>query len=539
VPHRNRESLAKMLGRSTAGLHLYEAHVGGGFGIRGEIYPEDVLVLIAAMRLARPVKWIEDRREHLMAANQSRQQRHRIRAALDHEAHLLAIDDDFVHDQGAYLRTHGTRVVDTTCGILPGPYRLPHYRVNGHVRLTNKTPCATYRAPGRFETNFVRERLMDAAAAKLGISRIEVRRRNLIAASEMPYKRPLVALGDDVELDSGDYARLLDKALARANWTALEQQAAQRRVKGEFVGLGLALYVEKSGLGPTDGARVNIDTSGAIEVITGGASVGQGFETVIAQVCADILGSDYRKVRVVHGRTDRIEYGIGAHATRATVMTANAAAVAAQNARAKALDMAAQLLQAAPSDLDIALGEIAHHLRPVSSTRGNRDPGLIADGWFSVAHMTYPYGVQIAMVNIDAATGAVEIEKMLIAYDIGRAINPMLVEGQLVGGFAQGLGGTLLEEFRYDERGQPLSVTLADYLIPTAREVPPVDVLLTEDAPTATNPLGIKGAGEGGIAAVGAVLASAIDDALQMPGAVTTLPVTPQTLRSLVRRVRG
>jgi carbon-monoxide dehydrogenase large subunit/6-hydroxypseudooxynicotine dehydrogenase subunit gamma len=536
-------------------LHLYEAHVGGGFGIRGEIYPEDVLVLIAAMRLARPVKWIEDRREHLMAANQSRQQRHRIRAALDHEAHLLAIDDDFVHDQGAYLRTHGTRVVDTTCGILPGPYRLPHYRVNGHVRLTNKTPCATYRAPGRFETNFVRERLMDAAAAKLGISRIEVRRRNLIAASEMPYKRPLVALGDDVELDSGDYARLLDKALARANWTALEQQAAQRRVKGEFVGLGLALYVEKSGLGPTDGARVNIDTSGAIEVITGGASVGQGFETVIAQVCADILGSDYRKVRVVHGRTDRIEYGIGAHATRATVMTANAAAVAAQNARAKALDMAAQLLQAAPSDLDIvngaivrkggsagprlSLGEIAHHLRPVSSTRGNRDPGLIADGWFSVAHMTYPYGVQIAMVNIDAATGAVEIEKMLIAYDIGRAINPMLVEGQLVGGFAQGLGGTLLEEFRYDERGQPLSVTLADYLIPTAREVPPVDVLLTEDAPTATNPLGIKGAGEGGIAAVGAVLASAIDDALQMPGAVTTLPVTPQTLRSLVRRVRG
>jgi carbon-monoxide dehydrogenase large subunit/6-hydroxypseudooxynicotine dehydrogenase subunit gamma len=300
---------------------------------------------------------------------------------------------------------------------------------------------------------------------------------------------------------------------------------------------------------------VNIDTSGAIEVITGGASVGQGFETVIAQVCADILGSDYRKVRVVHGRTDRIEYGIGAHATRATVMTANAAAVAAQNARAKALDMAAQLLQAAPSDLDIvngaivrkgdsagprlSLGEIAHHLRPVSSTRGNRDPGLIADGWFSVAHMTYPYGVQIAMVNIDAATGAVEIEKMLIAYDIGRAINPMLVEGQLVGGFAQGLGGTLLEEFRYDERGQPLSVTLADYLIPTAREVPPVDVLLTEDAPTATNPLGIKGAGEGGIAAVGAVLASAIDDALQMPGAVTTLPVTPQTLRSLVRRVRG
>jgi carbon-monoxide dehydrogenase large subunit len=552
VPHRNRESLARMLGRSTAGLHLYEAHVGGGFGIRGEVYPEDVLVLVAAMRLGRPIKWIEDRREHLMAANQSRQQRHRIRAALDSDGHLLAIDDDFFHDQGAYLRTHGTRVVDTTCGILPGPYRLPHYRANGHVRLTNKTPCATYRAPGRFETNFVRERLMDAIAVKIGISRVEIRRRNLIAASEMPYKRPLVALGDEVEFDSGDYAGLLDKALVRANWDATEREAANRRAAGEYVGLGLAIYVEKSGLGPTDGARVNVDTSGAIEVVTGGASVGQGFETVIAQVCADILGSDYRKVRVVHGRTDRIEYGVGAHATRATVMTANAAAIAAQKTRTKALDMAGQLLQSRPEELDIAdggivgkgdrsgahlsLGEIAHHLRPISSTRGGRDPGLTAEGWFTVGHMTYPYGVQIAMVRIDPATGAVKIEKMLIAYDIGRAINPMLVEGQLVGGFAQGLGGSLLEEFRYDERGQPLSVTFADYLLPTAGEVPSIDVLLTEDAPTPTNPLGIKGAGEGGIAAAGAVIASAVDDALQMPGAVTALPVTPQYLRSLFAR---
>jgi aerobic carbon-monoxide dehydrogenase large subunit len=552
VPHRNRESLARMLGRSTAGLHLYEAHVGGGFGIRGEVYPEDVLVLVAAMRLGRPIKWIEDRREHLMAANQSRQQRHRIRAALDSDGHLLAIDDDFFHDQGAYLRTHGTRVVDTTCGILPGPYRLPHYRANGHVRLTNKTPCATYRAPGRFETNFVRERLMDAIAVKIGISRVEIRRRNLIAASEIPYKRPLVALGDEVEFDSGDYAGLLDKALARANWDATEREAANRRAAGEYVGLGLAIYVEKSGLGPTDGARVNVDTSGAIEVVTGGASVGQGFETVIAQVCADILGSDYRKVRVVHGRTDRIEYGVGAHATRATVMTANAAAIAAQKTRTKALDMAGQLLQSRPEELDIAdggivgkgdrsgahlsLGEIAHHLRPISSTRGGRDPGLTAEGWFTVGHMTYPYGVQIAMVRIDPATGAVKIEKMLIAYDIGRAINPMLVEGQLVGGFAQGLGGSLLEEFRYDERGQPLSVTFADYLLPTAGEVPSIDVLLTEDAPTPTNPLGIKGAGEGGIAAAGAVIASAVDDALQMPGAVTALPVTPQYLRSLFAR---
>jgi aerobic carbon-monoxide dehydrogenase large subunit len=551
VPHKNRESLARMLGRSTGGIHLYEGHVGGGFGVRGEIYPEDILVLVAAMRLGRPVKWLEDRREHMIAANHSRQQRHRIRAAVDAEGCLLGIDDDFFHDQGAYIRTHGTRVADTACGILPGPYRLPHFRVNGHFRLTNKTPAATYRSPGRYETNFVRERLMDAIARKLGLSRIDVRRRNLISSEEMPYERPLVALGDEVVLDSGDYAGLLDKALARCGWDELDRGVRARREAGEYVGLGLAMYVEKSGLGPTDGARVNVHTSGEIEVITGGASMGQGFETAIAQVCAETLGVDYRRVRVVHGRTDRIEYGIGAHATRATVMTANATAVAATKVRTKALGMAAQLLQAEAAQLTIVdgtvirsdgtgatitLGDIAHQLRPVSPTRGERDPGLVAEGWFTTAHMTYPYGVQIAQVALDPGTGAVSVEKMLIAFDIGRAINPMLVRGQLIGGFAQGLGGALFEEFQYDERGQPLSVTLADYLIPTAHEVPEVDILLTEDAPSTCNPLGIKGAGEGGVAAVGAVIASAVDDALGGKGLITQIPITPQAVKAMLER---
>jgi carbon-monoxide dehydrogenase large subunit/6-hydroxypseudooxynicotine dehydrogenase subunit gamma len=486
----------------------------------------------------------------MIAANHSRQQRHHIRAAVDREGRLLGIDDTFFHDQGAYIRTHGTRVADTACGILPGPYRLPHFRVDAHFRLTNKTPAATYRAPGRYETNFVRERLMDAIAAKLGISRIEVRRRNLINSAEMPYERPLVALGDEVVLDSGDYEGLLNKALDRCRWDALEREVAERRQAGEYVGLGLAMYVEKSGLGPTDGVRVNVHTSGDVEVITGGASVGQGFETVIAQVCAEKLGVDYRCVRVVHGRTDRIEHGIGAHATRATVMTANATAVAAEKVRAKALDMAGQLLQAGMCNLDIidgnivrvgaadgssiSLGEIAHHLRPMSATRGARDPGLAAEGWFTTEHMTYPYGIQIALVRIDPGTGGVRVEKMWIAFDIGRAINPMLVRGQLVGGFAQGLGGALFEEFQYDERGQPLSVTFADYLLPTLQDVPEVDVLLTEDAPSTCNPLGIKGAGEGGIAAVGAVIASAVDDALGAVGTISELPITPQKLKVMI-----
>ncbi len=550
VPHRNRESIARMFGRSTAAVHCFEGHVGGGFGIRGEIYPEDILVLAAAMRLRRPVKWLEDRREHMLAANHSRQQRHRIRAAFDGNGRLLAIDDRFFHDQGAYIRTHGTRVAETSCGILPGPYRLPNFRIDGHFRLTNKTPAATYRSPGRYETNFVRERLMDAAAKRLCLSRIDIRRANLLLPADMPHERPLVALGDEVVLDSGDYPALLDKALQRFGWTDLERQVQDRRAAGELIGLGIAMYVEKSGLGPSDVAHINVHTSGDVEVITGGASIGQGFETVIAQVCSEKLGVDYRKIRVIHGRTDRIEFGIGAHATRATVMTANAVAVAAEKVRGIALEMAAQLLQAdaseltiingnivrpkAPDDRLIGLGDIAHQLRPTSPARAGRPPGLAADGWFDTAHMTYPYGVQLALVSIDKGTGAVRVEKILIAYDIGRAINPMLVRGQLVGGFAQGLGGALFEEFQYDELGQPLSVTFADYLMPTAHEVPDVDVLLTEDAPSATNPLGVKGAGEGGIAAVGAVIASAVDDALGEMGTVTRLPIKPQTLKALI-----
>src|SRR5262249_2941678 len=253
VPHRNREAIARMLGRGLAGVHMYEGNVGGGFGIRGELYPEAVLVCVAAMRFERPVKWIEDRREHLIAANHSRQQRHRIRAAVDETGRILAIDDEFFHDQGAYLRTHGVRVPHMTCGILPGPYRVPAYRAVGYVRLTNKTPAATYRAPGRYESSFVRERLIDAIGHKLGMDPVEVRRRNSITSAEMPYHRPLQALGEEIDHDSGDYMGLLDNALAKVEWPKLQAELKRRRAAGEAVGAGIALFVEKAGLGPTDG----------------------------------------------------------------------------------------------------------------------------------------------------------------------------------------------------------------------------------------------------------------------------------------------
>ncbi|HYZ40194.1 MAG TPA: xanthine dehydrogenase family protein molybdopterin-binding subunit [Stellaceae bacterium] len=550
VPHRNRDALARMFGRSTTAVVLKEGSTGGGFGVRGELYPEDFLVCIAAMRLGRPVKWIEDRHEHLMAANHSREQHHHARAAVDADGRILALENIFYLDQGAYVRTHGARVAEMTMAMVPGPYRIPSYRSVCHFRLTNKTPAATYRAPGRFEGTFVRERLIDAIADRLGLDRVTVRRRNLIAAAEMPFSRKLKALGTEIIYDSGDYQSLLDKALAEIGWNALQTELRRRRAGGELVGSGIAMFVEKGGLGPLDGARVTVDNTGAVELVTGGSAVGQGFATAMAQICADALGVDYRRVRVVSGQTDRIQYGIGAHASRASVMTGSATHAAALKVRAKALDVAAPLLQASPDELDIvdgvvvhrdrpgggsiSLAEIARHLAPDSPALGERDPGLAGEGWFRTEHMTYPYGVQIGVVRVDAETGQATVERFLLAYDIGRSINPMLVEGQLVGGFVQGLGGALYEEFRYDERGQPLSVTLADYLLPTAHETPAVEVLVTEDAPSQLNPLGIKSVGEGGINGVGAAIAAAIDEAIGLPGAVTQLPATPQRLGALL-----
>jgi carbon-monoxide dehydrogenase large subunit len=552
VPHRNQELLARMLRLPPSSIHVHESHVGGGFGIRGELYPEDVLVCVAARKFNRPVKWIEDRREHLIAANHSRQQLHKIRAAVDKDGVILAIDDVYFHDQGAYVRTHAARVVHMTAGILPGPYRVPAYRATGHFRLTNKTPAATYRAPGRYETTFVRERLVDAIAQKLNIDRIEIRRRNCIGPTEMPYARPLEALGEEIHYDSGDYVGLLDKLFDTIGWDELNAAVRKRKASGELVGIGVAMFVEKSGLGPTDGVRISVDASGFVEIVTGGASLGQGFETVMAQVAADVLGVDYRRCRVIHGQTDRIPFGIGAHASRATVMTASATHIAALKLRAKALAMAAQLLQTTPDALDIidgavvrkdgkagpsiSLGTLAENLAPTSKVLGEREPGLGAEGWFRTEHQVYPYGSHVAVVRVDRETGGVTVERYCIAYDIGRAINPALVQGQIVGGFAQGLGGALLEEFTYSERGDPLAVTFADYLLPAMHETPWPEVLLREDYTSPLNPLGIKGAGESGITAVGATIASAVEDAIGIPGAVRELPVTPQRLKQILKR---
>jgi aerobic carbon-monoxide dehydrogenase large subunit len=551
VPHYNRDAIAAMLGLPRAAVVLHEGHVGGGFGVRGELYPEDVLVAYGARRTGRAVAWIEDRAEHLVATNHSRDQVHRIRAAVDEAGFVLALDDEFWQDQGAYVRTHGATVPTLSMTMLPGPYRVPAYRSRGHVRLTHKTPAGTYRAPGRFETTFVRERVIDAVAHRLGLDRIDVRRTNFIVAAEMPFERPLRVLGTDVVYDSGDYARLLDRLIAHVDYPALLHDLGRRRAAGERVGVGLAAFVEKSGLGPYEGVRMSVGTDGTVRVMTGVASVGQGIETVIAQIVADGLGTDYRKVLVSHGQTDELPHGFGAFATRATVMAGSAGHHAALAVKAKAIDVAAELLEAAPADLELVdgavrvrgtptvsltLGEIAAALDPSGARRLGMAPGLAAESWFEMTHMTYPYGVHLAVVRVDADTGHVEVLRYVVGYDVGRAINPVLVEGQICGGAVQGLGGTLLEAFRFDQLGQPLATSFMDYLLPTMGDVPTIEVLLTEDAPSPLNPLGVKGAGEGGTNGVGAAVASALDDALGLPGAISRLPVTPAEIRALCRQ---
>jgi carbon-monoxide dehydrogenase large subunit len=541
VPHYNRDAISKMLSLAPDKLQLSEGHVGGGFGIRGELYPEDVLVCAAALRLRQPVKWIEDRKEHLLAANHSRDQTYRLRAAVDARGFILGLQAKFFTDQGAYVRTHGTTVTDLSAGLLPGPYLVPAYSVDGHIRLTNKTPAGTYRAPGRYESTFARERLIEKIAAELELSTIDVRRVNLIPENEMPFHRGIETLGTHIVYDSGKYLDLLERMLSHLDYNRLHQELAARRANGEMVGLGIAYFVEKSGLGPDDLVRMSLDRSGAVEIVTGVASVGQGVETVLAQICAETLDIPIERIKVVHGQTDRIERGRGAFASRVTVMAGSAVKIASEALRDRAVEAAADLLQAAPDKLclvdgavgvreggaSILLGEIAGHL--------DEKGGLKSEGWFQADHMTYPYGIHFAQVKIDPLTCGIGIERYLVAYDVGRAINPMLVQGQIAGGVAQGIGGALLEEFVYDEQGQPLAMSFADYLMPTCHEVPDVEVLICEDSPSPLNPLGVKGAGEGGITGVGAALASAIDAALQQPGAVDRLPITPDRLHRILR----
>jgi len=552
VPHFNRRVLADLLGYPEHLIQFTELEVGGGFGVRGEFYPEDFLVPWTAMRLGRPVQWIEDRREHLMATNHSRQQDHDIEIGFDRDGRIVALVDRFITDMGAYIRTHGVVVPELTAALLTGPYRIPHYTAEIRCVLTNKTPTGTYRGPGRFEGTFVRERLMDLAARRLGVDPLELRRRNFVTPAEMPYEVGGASLNQRTVYDCGDYASALDQALAALGYASARGEQAAARRQGRHVGIGVACLVEKAGLGPWEYARVEVDATGHVVVYSGVAAVGQGIATTLAQVCADELGVAPERITVVHGDSARVPFGVGGFASRGASVALPAAQEAARKVRAKILRVAALLLEAAVDDL--VLGDGAVHVRGVpdrsvtfrelarAAVPGppGMEPGLYASHFFEAPKMTYPYGCHAAMVEVDADTGCVKILKYAIAYDIGRAVNPMIVDGQLVGALAQGLGGALFEELVYDEQGQLLTSTFMDYLVPTVMEMPESTVIrILEETPTPLNPLGVKGVGEGGSSGCGGAIANAVADALAPLGvSITALPLSPDRLSALIRAAR-
>jgi len=406
--------------------------------------------------------------------------------------------------------------------MLPGPYDWAAYRGEYRSVLTNKTPCGTYRAPGRYEVNFVRERLIDIAANRLGLDKVEIRRRNLI--HQFPYDTGTLFDGHPVVYDSGDYARLLDKALKEFDYAGLKRWRAQGRNRG----LGIAFFVEKAGPAEREYARVELGSGGDVTVFTGTVSVGQGVETILAQVCATHLGMPFERIRVVHGDTAAIPEGMGAFGSRAAMMGGAAVMGAAGKLRRQVLEAAAEQLEASPDDLVLTADGVSVRGAPSRSVPLTT---LSVEDRFVCELLGFPYGVHIAAVDVDTTTGAIHIHRYCVAYDIGRCINPMIVRGQMSGGFAQGLGGALLEEFAFDANGQPLAASFMDYLLPTAEDVPDIEMLITEDAPSPINPLGVKGAGEGGTAAVGGAIANAVADALGVE--VTQLPLTPQRILEL------
>jgi carbon-monoxide dehydrogenase large subunit len=552
VPHFNRRVLADLLGHPEHLIRFVELEVGGGFGVRGEFYPEDLVVPWLARRLGRPVQWIEDRREHLMATNHSRQQYHDIEVGFDADFRIVALADHFVVDMGAYIRTHGVVVPELTAALLPGPYRVPNYSCEVRCVLTNKTPTGTYRGPGRYECTFVRERLLDIAAARLGVDAYELRRRNFIAPAEFPYEVGGASLNQRTVYDCGDYRSAFDQALAAVGLEAVRAEQVAGRRRGQYLGIGVGCVLEKAGLGPWEYARVEVDATGHVVVYSGVAAVGQGIETTLAQVVADVLAVDAAAITVVHGDSTLVPFGVGGFASRGASVALPAAVEAARRVREKIVRVAASLLEAHDADLVLEAGTV--RVRGVPDRRvtfrelaraavpgpPGMEPGLYAANFFEAPRMTYPYGTHVAVVEVDVETGTVALLKYAITYDVGRAVNPLIVDGQLVGALAQGIGGALLEELVYDEQGQLLTTTLMDYLLPTVMEMPATTAIrILEETPTPLNPLGVKGAGEGGSSGCGAAIANAVADALAPLGVlITSLPLSPDRVLGLVRAAR-
>lgn len=555
VPYFNRAVLASYLDLPEYKIHFIEPDVGGGFGIRGEFYGEDFLIPFAAIKLGRPVKWIEDRWEHLRAANHSREVLCEIEIAARRDGTLLGMRAHVYGDMGAYIRTHGGLVPSATAAVLTGPYRIPAYEATVSCVMTNKMGMGTFRAPGRYESCFIRERLLDMVAADLGLDPVELRHRNMIQPSEMPYTvgrtRPDAP---PTVFDSGDYPSAFRRALAEIDYDRLKPlQGAYQ--DGKYHGIGIGCFVKYTGRGPYEGARVVVTGENKVAVYLGIASLGQGHETTMAQICADGLGVPIESISVFHGSTHFLPFGGGTYASRGTVMAGNAVHLTCQKLREKILSIAGRYLSVDSAELEFRNAQVFRkgatdggpllgldrlvELASPASPYSLDEPGLEATAYFKSDQLTYSYGAHAAHVAVDPETGGLTVLRYVVVEDIGRCINPLIVHGQTVGAAVQGIGATILEELVYDENGQLVAGTLMDYPLPSSKEAPHIEDVMLEEVPSPLNPLGVKGAGEGGIVATGAALANAVAHALAPLGVeVRELPLSPNRIREWIRKGR-
>ncbi|HEX9820809.1 MAG TPA: xanthine dehydrogenase family protein molybdopterin-binding subunit [Methylomirabilota bacterium] len=550
MPYAVRQRVAEALGLPLDTVRVVAPDVGGGFGTKGPVYPEDVIVAALARRLGAAVRWTDTRRESFVSTAHAGDQVHTATLALDRDGRILALADDFLIDAGAYL-PRGAVVANVTATHLVGLYRLPAFRCRGRIVVTHKVPSAPYRGAGRTQAVFVAERLMDIAARELGLDPVELRRRNLIEPGAMPYRRDLpYRNGMPIVHDSGDYPALLETALTRAGYAAFRERQAAARREGRLLGIGLAAYNEATGIGPHEGAHVSVEATGGVRVTVGVPSQGQGHETTLGQVCAARLGVPLASVAVTAGDTARFPASNGTYASRVTVVVGNAVARAAEAVADRIRRVAARALECDPADVVIEGGRA--HVRGATDravelaalhalsqrpdvVRDLGEPGLSATRYHSPDSVTWAAGVHVATVEVDPETGAVTVLSYHAVHDAGHEINPLIVAGQTQGGAVQGIGMGLAEEIVYDEAGQAITGTLMDYALPRADSVPAIDVA-SADSPSPLNALGVKGTGEGSAVPGPAALANAVADALGNAVDLTQIPLRAEGVRAALAR---
>ena len=554
IPIRN--GLAAMLGLLESQVNVIAPFVGGGFGPKIMMfYPEELLLPWAAMRLNRPLKWTEDRQENFYATTQERGQVHDAEMALTKDGRILGVHDVFLFDTGAYDPYGLTIPINSQCTLL-GPYDIPDYESEFTAVFTNKTIVTPVRGAGRQHGVFVSERLLDMAARELGMDRVEIRRRNLLTPDRFPVNHEIM-FQDSARLiyDSGDYLPTLEQAVEMIGYEQfVRDEQPKLRAAGKRMGIGVACYVEGTGIGPYEGARVTVEPSGKIRCATGVGTQGQGHFTVFAQLVADALGVDVRDVRVVTGDTREFHWGTGTFASRGAVVAGSACHAAAMAVREKVLALAGSILDvprdrlelaggrvfdATASEHGVSLGELSAKANPLrGAVRPGTEPGLESTAYFGPDRGSTASGVHAMIVEVDPETATVEVKRYIVVHDCGTIINPMLVEGQIHGGVAQGIGNAFYEQLIYDEQGQLLNASFMDYLIPTATDVPPIETAHRE-TPSPYNVVGLKGVGEAGCIPTGALFAQAVEDALAGTGVeITEIPLSPNRLFELIEAAR-